>query len=335
MRGAPPAAGSGAAARRAGGAPRPRAGGRDGGTAAGRRRGSPRRLASSAPLLRHHPQWAPEAMGLSVPTESDIEHFDTHGWCVIRNVMSEEEAAAGRAMMDELLTQSDCDPDGRPFQPRPWPALSAAANGGPTRGGDVTKVADVMHPIHDKRTALGVVASSRAVAPLLRSKGVEFGGLKLIHQNWRRTLPTPPPENGFPEYLEPGIISGRRAGLHMDTGFLPRHYETTPRSSYVLTLLAFSPVVSGGAPFLVGPGTYSAARAASRALPQEYQASVNAKGCYQELRMLMMEQVGAAKGQAREVTMDVGSLLVFDPMLSHQGSPFREGTTHATGVVRS
>ena len=42
-------------------------------------------------LLRHHPQWAPEAMALSVPTESDIEHFDTHGWCVIRNVMSDLE----------------------------------------------------------------------------------------------------------------------------------------------------------------------------------------------------------------------------------------------------
>jgi hypothetical protein len=211
--------------------------------------------------------------------------------------------------------------------------LTAAENGGPTRGGDITKTADVMHPIHDKRTALGVVASARAVAPFLRSKGVEAGGLKLIHQNWRRTLPTAAPEGGFPEYSAPGLMSAEQAGLHMDTGFLPQHYETSPRSSYVLTLLAFSPVVSGGAPFLVGPGTYAAARAAAAALPQEYQASVNAKGCYQELRMLMMEQVGAAKGQAMEVTMEAGSLLIFDPMLSHQGSPFREGTTHATGVV--
>lgn len=32
--------------------------------------------------------------------------------------------------------------------------------------------------------------------------------------------------------------------------------------------------------------------------------------------------------------MDTGSLLVFDPMLSHQGSPFRQGITHATGVGR-
>ena len=48
----------------------------------------------------------------------------------------------------------------------------------------------------------------------------------------------------------------------------------------------------------------------------------------------MMEQVGAARGQAMEATMDVGSLLVFDPMLSHQGSPFREGVTHAAGVGR-
>jgi hypothetical protein len=278
-----------------------------------------------------------------VVTEADIEHFDTHGWCVIPDVMSQDEAAAGRAMMDELLTADDCDPDGRRFQIRGtgpsafpgWPTLSAAENGGPSRGGDITTRCDVMHPIHDARTALGVVASAQVVAPLLRSNGAG-AGLRLIHQNWRRTLPTPPPEEGFPEYLpgQPGVLSAERAGLHMDTGFLPRHYQTTPRSSYVLSLLAFSPVVSGGAPFLVGPGTYAAARAASEALPPEYQASVNAKGCYQELRMVLMEQVGAARGQAMEATMKVGSLLVFDPMLSHQGSAFREGVTHATGVGR-
>jgi hypothetical protein len=277
-------------------------------------------------------------MALALPTSSDVEHFDAHGWCVVRGVLTEAEAAAGRAMMDELLTaDSQCDHDGRPFQARPWPALSALENGGPTRSGDVATVAQVEHPIHDERTALGIVAAASAVAPLLRSKGavsaVRGGGLKLIHQNWRRTLPTPPPEGGYLEYLEPRLLSAERAGLHMDTGFLPRHYDTTPRSSYVLSLLALSPVVSGGAPFLVGPGSYSAARAASRALPHAYQASVNAKGCYQQLRELMMAQVKADQGEAKEVTMEAGSLLVFDPMLSHQGSPFCEGVTHAAGVV--
>lgn len=142
--------------------------------------------------------------------------------------------------MDELLTADVRDPGGRPFQARPWPALSAAENGGPMRSGNVAATADVMHPIHDGRTALGVAASATAVAPLLRSQAAS---LKLISQNWRRTLPTPPPPEGYPLYLRPGVISAEKAGLHMDTGFLPRHHETTPRSSYVLTLLAFSPVV--------------------------------------------------------------------------------------------
>ena len=69
----------------------------------------------------------------ALTTSSDVEHFDAHGWCVVRGVLTEAEAAAGRAMMDELLTaDSQCDHDGRPFQARPWPALSALENGGPS-----------------------------------------------------------------------------------------------------------------------------------------------------------------------------------------------------------
>ena len=201
----------------------------------------------------------------------------------------------------------------------------------------MTKVANVEHPIHDERAAIGVLACAAAVAPLLRSRAPTAtspeSSLRLIHQNWRRTLPTPPPEQGYPPYLGPQLLSADRAGLHMDSAFLPRHYETSPRGSYVLALLALSPVVSGGAPFLVGPGSYATARATSAALCPDYQASVNAKGCYQDLRINMMDQVNAANGYAMEVPMEVGSLLIFDPMLSHQGSPFREGVTHSAGVV--
>ena len=95
--------------------------------------------------------------------------------------------------MDELLGdesgQPETDAGGRPFQERPWPAISAEEGGGPTRSGDPATVSQVEHPVHDRRAAVGMAAASRAVAQLLRSGGAA-GGLRLIHQNWRRTRAT-------------------------------------------------------------------------------------------------------------------------------------------------
>jgi len=76
-----------------------------------------------------------------------------------------------------------------------------------------------------------------------------------------------------------------------DTAFLPRQYTTTPRTTYVLAVLAFAPVVSGGACFVVAPGSFQAAREAGEALPSELQAAVTAKGCYSDLPRLVTKQV--------------------------------------------
>ena len=50
----------------------------------------------------------------------------------------------------------------------------------------------------------------------------------------------------------------------MDSGFLPAHYETTPRQNYYISLLALSEVREGVAPFMMVPGSLQAARAASQ-----------------------------------------------------------------------
>jgi len=42
--------------------------------------------------------------------------------------------------------------------------------------------------------------------------------------------------------------------------------------------------------------------------------------------------VETARERAVEVTMECGDLLVFDPMLSHQGSPFRQGVDNGFGA---
>ena len=41
---------------------------------------------------------------------------------------------------------------------------------------------------------------------------------------------------------------------HADQGFLPHHYETSPRQMFYHTMLAFTPVQHGLAPFCVATG---------------------------------------------------------------------------------
>jgi hypothetical protein len=88
-------------------------------------------------------------------------------------------------------------------------------------------------------------------------------------------------------------------------------------------------------------GSFRAALDAAAELPGALQDRVTAKGCYSELPQLLLD--AGAKGAAlaairqdtaHEVLMDEGDLCVFDPMLSHQGSPFRAGVRHATGTSR-
>ena len=41
---------------------------------------------------------------------------------------------------------------------------------------------------------------------------------------------------------ESGPDAGTKQAWHMDSAFLPRHYTTTPRQNYYISVLALSPV---------------------------------------------------------------------------------------------
>ena len=137
-------------------------------------------------------------------------------------------------------------------------------------------------------------------------------------------------------------IDGTSAAFHIDSAFLPRHYTATPRQNYYITITALSPVVSGGAAFLYSPGSFKAAKRAAAALPAELQAAVGPGACYGhgyadiDLPTLVGQgrpesEMSGCRRVAQEVTMEVGDMLVLDPMLSHSGSCFREGVT--TGLA--
>jgi hypothetical protein len=61
--------------------------------------------------------------------------------------------------------------------------------------------------------------------------------------------------------LSEGVLNGKGGvGFHMDSAFLPQHYETTPRQNYYITILALTPVVSGGGAFCYAPGSLAASK---------------------------------------------------------------------------
>ena len=59
--------------------------------------------------------------------------------------------------------------------------------------------------------------------------------------------PTPSPPHLLRASLTPRAVA-------TDQGFLPHHYETSPRQMFYHTMLAFTPVDHGLAPFCVATG---------------------------------------------------------------------------------
>eukprot|EP01051_Picozoa_sp_SAG22_P007789 SAG22_NODE_561_length_9080_cov_2.242623_2_plen_348_part_00 len=276
---------------------------------------------------------------------------EADGYTIVRGAVPAEVVAAARAMMDEILGPAGSaeapmeDGDGRKYQQRPWPRLSAAQGGGPVvnyvravgEGGGPGTTRQVEHPIRDTRAAACFPPMVPAVAAVLRCKD-PASELCLVHQNFRRTDPSPPP---YPSFSADDSGGQPMVGLHMDQAFLPEHYKTSPKQSYVLTLLALSPMVKGGAAFCVAPGSFAAAKQAGEALPAAAAADLNAYECWGGgvlPGLLGQGQEGSAveasRAAVRQVEMAAGDLLIFDPMLSHAGSPFRAGVRHATGVSR-
>jgi hypothetical protein len=189
-----------------------------------------------------------------------------------------------------------------------WPEPSAAGGGAPVlhTGGWAHSL---QHPLRDARSAAVVAPMAPIVQQLLRSSP---DGLKLFHQNYRRTDPSPPPDGDYPDIID-GCIDGSKAGFHMDSGFLPWHYTTTPRLNYYITILALSPVVSGGAAFMYAPGSLSAARKAGALLSDQQATSITAKGCRTILPKLVGQgvpgsEVMMCREVAKEVTMETGEL---------------------------
>jgi hypothetical protein len=271
------------------------------------------------------------ALGMGGGDHGDAAaHLDEHGWCVYRGVLSGEDCAASRAMMDEHLgppakdiamhaDRATAAAQGIAWGQKnvQWPEPDAGAGGAPVihTGGYAHSL---QHPLYDPRAALPVGPIAPIASHLLRSS--PSTGLKLIHQNYRRTDPSPPPHPKLSHGVQTNP-DGPAAGFHMDSAFLPQHYESTPRLNYFILITAFSDVVSGGAAFMHAPGSLQAAKRLASALPPELQNSITAKGFRTELPKLLGQgvpgsEISELRKTAHEVLMRAGDVLVLDPFLS-------------------
>ena len=153
----------------------------------------------------------------------ETAHLDEHGWCVLKGVVSEQVAADSRAMMDDHLgpvgvADIQLTPDREAAvggllwgqKNVSWPEPGASGGGGPVihTGGSAHSL---QHPLYDARTAAVVGPMAAPMMQILRSTPET---LKLVHQNYRRTDPSPGP---YPDYIntQPSQINGAEAGFHM------------------------------------------------------------------------------------------------------------------------
>ena len=285
---------------------------------------------------------------MTVLSPAQKEHLALHGYAVVKGLVEPELCCGARAMIDAILgakakqvaqvdLKIDYDPlsaaavDADLKSPVPGQRTSAGATAPAVRNragednrwpesvhdppyitsGNFTH--SILHPINDPAAALLVPPMVPLQADLLRCRTED---VKLLNQNFRRTDRSPPPQ---------AQGAAVKQAWHMDSAFLPRHYETEPRQNYYISLLALSPVEHGVAPFCMVPGSLQAALTAGRALPADEAAAVDGMDCRTKLpgrlRELGVQDHIDADPAGREVYLEEGDMLLLDPMTTHGGSP--------------
>ena len=119
----------------------------------------------------------------------------------------------------------------------------------------------------------------------------------------------------------PGHDGEPPAAWHMDQAFLPEHYAATPRQMYYHTMLALSPVITGGAPFFAANGAFSTAKRLTQAMTEAERQrwAPHADATRLDLPRFLRPHIELS--QYTEVNLSVGDLLVLDPMCMHSASP--------------
>ena len=156
------------------------------------------------------------------------------------------------------------------------------------------------HPIFDGVMAEAVTAGNMIdmQKALLRSDR----GLRLMQQQLVRSDPDPK-----------AIASGSTPnGWHMDTAFLPKHYDSVPQMNVHHVVTCLNKVESGGAAFMVVPGSFRFAKEYTRSMPLAKQEALRDSDFRTKLRPELLSRIDTSPGV--ELLMDEGDACVFDQM---------------------
>ena len=201
-----------------------------------------------------------------------LDHLEQEGYTIVRGFLDGEMTRRGRAHIDSLLPSVDTPEEDR----ERWHFV-------------------LRHPIP------GAIMADFLNNPNLFELATEClqpNELRLLEQVLIRSDPRPPPHGPL--------------GWHVDWAFFPRQYKAVPRQTYFHMVHCLNTVPSGGAAFMIVPGSHLLTYAASAQMHTA-----------EELNTLRRDPAGVAGIDASkgiEVCPNEGDLLIFNPMALHSGS---------------
>ena len=129
-----------------------------------------------------------------------------------------------------------------------WPERTAAEGGGPLLTEEGPYMHSLQHPIPDARTALPVEPLAEVMSEVLRCNSVD--DLVLVHQNFRRTDPSPGPH---PPFIGEGRLDGTQlsaatygVGVDRDGAEAVRLYARSAAQGYTKAELCLGIVYEKG-----------------------------------------------------------------------------------------
>lgn len=139
---------------------------------------------------------------------------------------------------------------------------------------------------------------------LLRSDA----GLRLMQQQLVRTDPDPAAAGS----------GSTPNGWHMDTAFLPKHYEASPQQNVHHVVTALNTSQSGGATFWLVPHSFAQSKARGLSMSVTERDALQDSDFRTVLRPLFLSEVDTS--EAIEVLLEEGDSCVFDQMTVHSAS---------------
>jgi hypothetical protein len=139
----------------------------------------------------------------------------------------------------------------------------------------------------------------------------------------RRTDPSPP-EDLPPQGAYNATSDSPLPGWHVDGGFVPNQYTTTPKQIFYHSMAALNAIPPGGGAIMILPDCFKKIKAAIQGMsPEEVHSCWSIGGGAYSIGSAVYQQIqtDVDLSSGMEVLMQEGDLFVVDPMMLHAATP--------------